>query len=170
MLIDILIQGSYWLKIVVLYHIFQVDWLYHYQISMSIQEMMCWIAIDHSSILLIIVYYYYRIELINKNKYRLVIVKIYYYLPWLLNLFYNNKLLLIGYLNDLWLFNTSSLEWTWISGNDTISQPGKYGTKLQSSINNYPGSRSQSTSVIDRNNNIYIFGGNGFDKNNVIGK
>ena len=73
-------------------------------------------------------------------------------------------------MNDLWLFNTSSLEWTWISGNDTIDQSGKYGTKLQSSIYSYPGSRSQSSSVIDNKNNIYLFGGTGFGNNNIPGK
>ena len=70
----------------------------------------------------------------------------------------------------MWLFNTLSLEWTWISGNNTKNQPGNYGTKLQSSINNYPGSRSSPTSAIDSKNNFYIFGGYGFDKNNTQGK
>ena len=57
-----------------------------------------------------------------------------------------------------------SFEWTWMSGSNTVNQIGNYGTKLQPSINNYPGARYSSTSVIDTKNNIYVFGGYGYSK------
>ncbi|MGB8960000.1 MAG: kelch repeat-containing protein, partial [Candidatus Aminicenantales bacterium] len=34
-----------------------------------------------------------------------------------------------GYLNDLWKFDPATLEWTWISGSNTVYQAGIYGTK-----------------------------------------
>ena len=55
-------------------------------------------------------------------------------------------------------------EWTWISGNNTINQNGIYGIQGISSSNNIPGSRYGSISWIDSlNNNLFLFGGYGFD-------
>ena len=34
-----------------------------------------------------------------------------------------------GYLNDLWKFNTTTQEWTWVSGNNVTNQSGVYGTE-----------------------------------------
>jgi pimeloyl-ACP methyl ester carboxylesterase len=62
-------------------------------------------------------------------------------------------------LNDLWKYNTTTNQWTWISGDKFIDQPGVYGTKGISSINNKPGARHSSTGGFDNNNNFIIFGG-----------
>src|SRR2546421_230195 len=70
---------------------------------------------------------------------------------------------LLGYLNDLWRYNIASNQWTWISGNDTRGQNGIYGTQGIGSISNIPGGRSNSISWTDSSNNLWLFGGNGYD-------
>ena len=34
-----------------------------------------------------------------------------------------------GYLNDLWKYDRTNNEWTWVSGSNTVNQAGIYGTK-----------------------------------------
>ncbi len=64
-------------------------------------------------------------------------------------------------LNDLWKFD--GYNWTWVSGANVVSQPGVYGTQGAASPSNVPGARSDSVSWIDRNGNLWLFGGNGID-------
>ena len=66
-------------------------------------------------------------------------------------------------LNDIWTFNTSINEWTWVHGSDIINQPGIYGTKGVSSLNNVPGARNYSTALKDVDGNLILFGGFGYD-------
>ena len=66
-----------------------------------------------------------------------------------------------GQLNDLWKFNGSV--WEWVSGSDTVSQSGTYGTKGIANSNNTPGARSYSFYCVD-SNGLWLFGGNGFDE------
>jgi hypothetical protein len=48
-----------------------------------------------------------------------------------------------GYLNDLWEFNSVSLEWTWISGSESVPEflgvTGTYGTRGSFAPANNPG-------------------------------
>ncbi len=67
----------------------------------------------------------------------------------------------LGYLNDLWQFNGT--DWTWVSGDDTTSQSGIYGTMEVADPANIPGSRHGSISWIDSSGNLWLFGGYGFD-------
>jgi len=75
------------------------------------------------------------------------------------------------WLNDLWEFNPTTMEWTWMGGSSTESpqpnggdgQPGVYGTLGTPSTGNIPGSRSQAVSWTDSSGNFWLFGGNGFD-------
>lgn len=69
-----------------------------------------------------------------------------------------------GYLNDLWEFNPSTNEWTWISGSSTVpveyaGQPGVYGTLGVPAAGNTPGGRQQSAAWIDSNGKLWLFGG-----------
>jgi N-acetylneuraminic acid mutarotase len=76
-----------------------------------------------------------------------------------------------GYLNDLWEFNPSTNQWTWISGSRTLgnsncyqpgiecSQPGIYGTLGQSAALNVPGGRIGAVGAFDSNGNFWLFGG-----------
>jgi N-acetylneuraminic acid mutarotase len=67
-----------------------------------------------------------------------------------------------GRLNDLWKFNGSV--WEWVSGSKTRSQAGTYGTKGTADLENTPGARSYSVSCIDTNDNLWLFGGSGYDQ------
>jgi hypothetical protein len=82
-----------------------------------------------------------------------------------------------GYLNDLWMFNPSTGEWTWMSGSNSIvsppetiqdcqtvdcGQPGVYGTQGTAAAGNVPGARTTAASWIDKSGNLWLFGGYGF--------
>ncbi|WP_425393065.1 Kelch repeat-containing protein [Ekhidna sp.] len=69
-----------------------------------------------------------------------------------------------GYLNDLWKFDTQTLEWTWMDGGNLIDQGGEFGSIDEYNDNNYPGSRSASLLWEDSNGLIWLFGGQGIDK------
>jgi N-acetylneuraminic acid mutarotase len=83
-----------------------------------------------------------------------------------------------GYLNDLWKFDASSSQWTWMGGSNTVcpgyptecSPMGVYGTLGIPAANNFPGPRSQSANWTDSTGNFWLFGGYGFDGNGAEGK
>jgi N-acetylneuraminic acid mutarotase len=64
-----------------------------------------------------------------------------------------------GDLSDLWEFSTTTKEWTWASGSDTIGASGVYGTLGVASASNIPGGRYGSVSWTDDNGNLWLFGG-----------
>lgn len=72
-----------------------------------------------------------------------------------------------GALNDLWEFNISSNEWTWMGGNSVVSStggyPGVYGSVDVPAATNIPGSRYYSVAWTDSVGNFWLFGGEGFD-------
>lgn len=75
-----------------------------------------------------------------------------------------------GYLNDLWMFDTTNGLWTWMSGNDTRNQNGTYGTKGILDGANTPGSRFGSVSWKDASTGfLWLFGGYGFDSTGNVG-
>jgi N-acetylneuraminic acid mutarotase len=68
----------------------------------------------------------------------------------------------LGYfetLNDLWEFNPSTEEWTWMGG----SSAPVYGKLRTPAARNIPGGRDYLTSWIDRSGHFWLFGGLGFD-------
>jgi N-acetylneuraminic acid mutarotase len=66
-----------------------------------------------------------------------------------------------GDLNDLWMFNPVSNEWTWMAGSNTASAPAVYGVLGWAASSNTPGSREQSVGWKDRSGNLWLFGGVG---------
>ncbi|MGA9426325.1 MAG: kelch repeat-containing protein, partial [Terracidiphilus sp.] len=72
-------------------------------------------------------------------------------------------------LNDLWEFNPSSNEWTWMGGSSTDDQAGLYGTLATPAAGNIPGSRSGASNWTDSNGNFWLFGGGGYDANGALG-
>lgn len=66
-----------------------------------------------------------------------------------------------GNLNDLWKYNPSTQEWTWVTGTDLINQGGLWGTKGVASSTNTPSSRVYGLSWVDNNGDLWLFGGNG---------
>ena len=64
------------------------------------------------------------------------------------------------YYCDLWEYNISAGEWTWVKGPNTPNQPGIYGTRTIANAANNPGSRHEtSVTWTDNNNNLWFFGG-----------
>jgi N-acetylneuraminic acid mutarotase len=66
-------------------------------------------------------------------------------------------------LNDLWKYNPTTNQWTWVKGDNTIDQPGIYGTIGVTASTNKPGGRQYSTSWKDASGNLWLFGGYGID-------
>ena len=71
-----------------------------------------------------------------------------------------------GLLNDLWKYNISSGNWTWVSGSKVVNQAGVY-TGAAPSLT--PGARWTPSSWVDASGNFWLFGGFGYDKNGTLG-
>jgi len=63
------------------------------------------------------------------------------------------------YIGDLWRYNISTDEWTWMVGNTTPGAPPVYGTLGVSSPTNFPGARMCYSRWQDNNDDFWIFGG-----------
>ncbi len=85
----------------------------------------------------------------------------------------------MGWLNDLWKFEPSTKEWTWMGGGSTVGsscsplhttyptqvfcgQPGSYGTRGKFAASNLPGARANAVGLTDSEGNFWLFGGNGY--------
>src|SRR5690606_23294292 len=66
-----------------------------------------------------------------------------------------------GFLNDLWKYNLTSNEWTWLSGSKFLHQYSVYQQKGEPHPDNVPGSRSGGCLWEDSNGAIWLFGGFG---------
>jgi uncharacterized repeat protein (TIGR02543 family) len=73
----------------------------------------------------------------------------------------------VGALSDLWKFD--GINWTWVSGANTSSQIGSYGTEGVAATANIPGAHFGAVSWIDSNDNLWLFGGQGYDSNSNVG-
>ena len=69
--------------------------------------------------------------------------------------------MITGSLSDLWKYNISTNQWTWIKGANTTNSTGVYGTKGSPALTNLPGARYFSLSWKDNFNNLWMYGGNG---------
>ena len=72
-----------------------------------------------------------------------------------------------GNLNDMWKYNPLTNEWTWINGNKIIDQTAVYGERGVCNATNKPGARYISSSWMDINGELWLFGGYGFDATNI---
>jgi N-acetylneuraminic acid mutarotase len=63
--------------------------------------------------------------------------------------------------NDLWEFDPATNEWTWMSGSSSSGQPPVYGTKGVPAPDNVPGARTDASGWIDKDDNLWVFGGSG---------
>ena len=73
-----------------------------------------------------------------------------------------------GNLNDLWKYDGTN--WTWVSGDSRINQHGVYGAKGVAAGTNKPGARHGSVSWTDSKDNLWFFGGVGYDGKGIQGK
>lgn len=65
----------------------------------------------------------------------------------------------VGFLNDLWKWNSASNEWTWMSGSNSVNASGVYGTEGVAAATNTPGARVYAATWYDAAGNIWLFGG-----------
>ncbi len=80
----------------------------------------------------------------------------------------------VGYLNDLWVYDTGAQQWTWVSGSDSVpskggGDPGIYGALGQAAAANTPGGRTQAAAWTDLAGNLWLFGGLGYDAEGTPG-
>ena len=76
-----------------------------------------------------------------------------------------------GTLNDLWKLDISVAggQWTWVSGSSTANQDGVYGTVTTAAATNVPGARWGAVGWSDKNSNLWLFGGWGYDSLATLG-
>jgi N-acetylneuraminic acid mutarotase len=81
------------------------------------------------------------------------------------------------FFNDLWEFNPTTMEWTWMGGSDSISCAGQfcaakgvYGTLGVPAARNVPGGRTAVANWVDKSGNFWLFGGNGADGDDAWGQ
>ena len=75
-----------------------------------------------------------------------------------------------GYLNDLWQYNPTNGQWTWVSGSNVAGQSGTYGVQGTGSTSNIPGGRGQYSTWVDSSGNFWFFGGLGYDSVGAFSK
>lgn len=75
-----------------------------------------------------------------------------------------------GSLNDLWKYNLTTNEWTWVSGWSSVNAWGDYGTLGVPSSNTAPGARYRSTMWTDNSGNLWLFGGYGYGESSASGQ
>jgi N-acetylneuraminic acid mutarotase len=61
-------------------------------------------------------------------------------------------------LNDLWVFDPGTAQWTWVSGSTLVDAPGLYGVS-----GNAPGARYAAQVYTDSHGHVLLFGGFGRD-------
>ena len=70
---------------------------------------------------------------------------------------------ILGFLNDLWMYNPVAKTWTFVSGTGKSNQVGVYGTPGTPALTNLPGGRQEAAAWTDANGNLWLFGGEGED-------
>lgn len=68
-----------------------------------------------------------------------------------------------GLLNDLWKYNLTTNQWTWVGGAKGPNEPGAYVEKGSPSEWAKPGARMSAVSWADGQGNLWLFGGFGRD-------
>jgi hypothetical protein len=64
-----------------------------------------------------------------------------------------------GPYNDLWKYNPTTNNWTWIKGDNAPYGTAVYGTKGVASPSNKPAARYDVSAWIDKSSNLWVFGG-----------
>jgi N-acetylneuraminic acid mutarotase len=76
----------------------------------------------------------------------------------------------LGDLNDLWKFNPSTKQWTWIGGSSNVGQSGTYGKLGTTASANIPSGRDSAANWTDSSGNFWLFGGEGADSGGNVGQ
>lgn len=64
-----------------------------------------------------------------------------------------------GDFNDMWKYNTTTKQWTWLTGTATLNQLGTYGVLGTAGAGNSPGARQYSSTWTDSAGDLWLFGG-----------
>jgi N-acetylneuraminic acid mutarotase len=64
--------------------------------------------------------------------------------------------------NDLWKYNTTTNQWTWVSGSNATDQNSAYGTMGVPDVSNIPGARAECSYWKDADGNLMLYGGSGY--------
>lgn len=88
---------------------------------------------------------------------------------WLYGGYTNNVNLGYGQFGDMWMYNPTTMLWTWVSGSNQRNQSAVYGTQGVSSASNYPGSRDSGACWKDSSGNLWMFGGHGKASGATVG-
>lgn len=75
---------------------------------------------------------------------------------------------ILGFLNDLWMYNPGTNTWTLVSTSNKANQPGNYGTQGTAASSNMPGGRQEAAIWIDTTGNLWLFGGEGEDSASTV--
>jgi N-acetylneuraminic acid mutarotase len=65
-------------------------------------------------------------------------------------------------MNDLWEFNTQTLQWIWMGGSSSVAQLGTFGTQGVAAAANTPSAMYGPISWTDNSGNFWLFGGTGY--------
>jgi hypothetical protein len=65
--------------------------------------------------------------------------------------------------NDLWKYNFTSGQWTWMSGASSAQATSDYGVQGVAAASNVPGARTGSVAWTDASGKLWLFGGYGYD-------
>jgi N-acetylneuraminic acid mutarotase len=65
----------------------------------------------------------------------------------------------VGSLSDLWRFNPTSGQWTWIAGSQAVNDGGNYGMQGVASTSNAPPAGAGGTAWVDSAGAFWMFGG-----------
>lgn len=64
-----------------------------------------------------------------------------------------------NYLNDVWMYNLSTNQWTWRKGSNATNASGVYGTQGTPATTNTPGARVRPALWRDAKGDVWLFGG-----------
>lgn len=65
----------------------------------------------------------------------------------------------VGDFGDLWMFNPTTKQWTWVSGSNQVNATGSYGTEGTFASSNTPAGRRAATAFSDSGGHLWLFGG-----------
>ena len=66
------------------------------------------------------------------------------------------------YFNDLWVYDPTAHEWTWMNGSSSTNQQGVYGTQGTPAATNTPSARFGAQVWRDGAGHFWLFGGSGY--------
>ncbi len=74
---------------------------------------------------------------------------------------------MFGTLNDLWMFDPATSQWTWVGGANVTEAAGVYGTLGAGDATTVPGARADAAAWVDGFGDLWLFGGFGHDNSSA---